>query len=221
MERQKAQKVLIRLARSEDSNDIVRLQLNSLKNLSAQDYSPRQLQALLDSKRCPRSWDETIFIAEIDRQIVGFASLLKSHNIIGAVFVDPHFVRRGVGTKLLQFIEAKAINKNIKVLWVCSSLTGHAFYKANGYQTISKIKLYRNLATPIPCIRMKKRLLTRSKDTLPLLVLISLRQILPQSCSASQSRVTWTLNQQEQTVDLVYKLFVFSVTFFLFISVFF
>ena len=164
MEQKKAQKVLIRLARSEDSDEIVRLQLNSLKTLSAKDYSGLQLRVLLDSKSCPRSWDETIFIAEIDRTIVGFASLVRNHNVIGAVFVHPHFIRQGIGTKLLKIVEAEAINNQIKGVWVCASLTGHAFYKANGYQTLGKVNICRNLLVPIPCIKMKKRLFTLNQQ---------------------------------------------------------
>ena len=158
MMQQKDRKVVIRLARPQDSDNIVKLQLDSIKTLSANDYSPSQLQALLDTKSCPRPWDETILVAEIDRQIAGFASLLKGLNVIGAVFVHPNCVRRGIGTKLLQSVEKKAIQNKIKILWVCSSLNAHAFYLANGYQTIQKVNIRHKFVVPIPCIQMKKNL---------------------------------------------------------------
>ena len=158
MMQQKDGKVIIRLAQPQDSAQIVKLQLDSIKTLSAQDYSPSQLQALLDSKSCPRPWDETILVAEIDRQIAGFASLLKGLNVIGAVFVHPNFVRRGIGTKLLKSVEQKAIRNKIKILWVCSSLNAHGFYLANGYKTIQKVNIRHDFLVPVPCIQMKKSL---------------------------------------------------------------
>ena len=172
MMQQKDGKVVIRLARPQDSDKLVQLQLDSIKTLSVQDYSPSQLQALLESKSCPRPWDETILVAELDdRQIAGFASLLKGLNVIGAVFVHPNFIRRGIGTKLLKSVEKKAIQNKMKILWVCSSLNAHAFYLANGYKTIQKVNISHNFLVPIPCIQMKKSLsdLTHKKQKIEFL----------------------------------------------------
>ena len=156
------QKLLIRLATPRDSQPIVQLQYDSLRFLAADDYTPRQLEALLASKSCPRVWDETIFIAEINRKIVGFASISNYINIVNAVFVKPNFARCGIGTQLLLTIEQEAVKNNLKELKVCSSLTGHAFYLANGYKTLGKTAISVD-SISIPCINMKKRLLFKTK----------------------------------------------------------
>lgn len=83
--------VIIRLAQPTDRNAIVKIQYNAIKVLAAKDYTPQQLKALLKSKSTPRKSPETIFIAEINREPVGFASLLYPPNTIGAVFVDRRF----------------------------------------------------------------------------------------------------------------------------------
>ena len=150
--------VIIRPAEPRDKYAIVEIQYNALKILGSKDYNSQQLNALLRSKSTPRKFLETIFVAEINRHPVGFASLLHPPNTIGAVFVDPNFARKSIGTQLLQRIEQEAKTQNIPILWVCSSLTGYNFYKANNYQTINKsfLALY---STYIPCVQMKKRLL--------------------------------------------------------------
>ena len=155
--------VIIRLATLTDNNAIIKIQYNAIKILSAKDYNSQQLQALLRSKSTPRKSPETIFIAEINQQPVGFASLLYPPNTIGAVFVDPNFARNKVGTLLLEHIEKEAIKQEIPILWVLSSLTGYGFYKANNYKTIRKtvLPLY---STYIPCVQMKKRLLPVTKE---------------------------------------------------------
>ena len=163
MKQQLHYKVTIRLAEPKDKYDIVKIQFYALKVLAAKDYNSEQLNALLRSKSTPRQSWETIFVAEIEQKVVGFASLLYPFNTIGAVFVDPLFVRRNIGTQLIERLEEEAIAYKVPVLWVYSSLTGYSFYQANGYQTIKKttLPLY---STYIPCVRMKKRLLPVSKS---------------------------------------------------------
>lgn len=148
----------VRLAKPQDQAQIIKIQLDALQLITAMDYNEEQLEALLESKKMPRGSDEIIFIAEIDRQIVGFASLLDSFNTIGAVFVDPNFIRRGVGSRLLIKIEQEARKHGVPVLWVCSSITACNFYQANGYRTLRTTFLPLG-STYIPCKQMRKRIL--------------------------------------------------------------
>ena len=157
------QNIIIRLAKPTDKNSIIKIQYNAIKILSAKDYNHQQLQALLKSKSTPRKAPETIFIAELNNQPVGFASLLYPPNTIGAVFVDPNYARNKIGTLLLEHLEKKAIEHKIPILWVLSSLTGYGFYQANNYQTINKTALLL-YSTYIPCVQMKKRLLPVTKE---------------------------------------------------------
>ena len=150
--------VTIRLAKPQDRSTIVKIQLEALKVLAAKDYTPKQLSVILKNKSKPRKSYEIIFIAEIARQPVGFASLVYPFNTIGAVFVDPKFCRLGIGTKLLQRLEEEAIKYQVTLLWVNSSLNGRTFYRANGYSSVRKI-IFSLYSTYIPCVQMKKRLL--------------------------------------------------------------
>ena len=155
--------IIIRLAKPEDAEVIVDIQYNAIRILSAKDYNCRQLNALLRSKSFQRKSKEIIFVAEVNHQVVGFASLIYPFNTVGGIFVSPVFARKGVGTKLLQRLEQEAIANNIPVLWVSSSLTGYPFYQANSYRTIvrTNFPLY---STYIPVIQMKKRLLSTTRQ---------------------------------------------------------
>jgi putative acetyltransferase len=159
--KQKYQKVnfIIRSANSNDISQIIAVQLKSLEVLAAQDYQPHQLQVLLASKKCKRGRFEIIFVAAIEQQIIGFAALDRFTNSLTGLFIDPEYTRQGIGTKLLQRIEQEAIKFKIPILWVCASLTGYPFYLANSYQELGKIGINLHGVT-IPCIQMKKRLLT-------------------------------------------------------------
>lgn len=150
--------VSVRLAKPQDKQAITRIQFDAIKILGAKDYNEEQLEALLESKSKPRNSREYIFIAEINSQPVGFAALSCSFNTIDAVFVDPDFARRGVGSKLLEIIEQEALKHKVSIVWVCSLLTGHNFYLANGYRTIRRT-VFPLHSTYIPCLQMKKRIL--------------------------------------------------------------
>ena len=152
----------IRLANKEDSSQIIQLQLNSLKILAAQDYTSHQIKAILNSKTQQRSILEIIFIAEVNHQAVGFAALDRYTNSLAGLFVAPEYVRQGIGTMLLQKIETEAVRLKIPILWVCASLTGYPFYKANKYQKLSRSNILVN-RTLVPCVQMKKRLIPSTK----------------------------------------------------------
>ncbi|MBE9118428.1 GNAT family N-acetyltransferase [Lusitaniella coriacea LEGE 07157] len=155
------QPILIRLAEVADAERIVQIQYQALQTQCAKDYTQQQLNALLEDKSRKRSWNETIFVAEINNEIVGFAALLQALSSIGAAYVDPNFTRRGIGTKLLAEVEREAMLHNIQILGVMSSLTARPFYEANGYDAIAESSI-RVRGVQVPCIALKKRLIPQT-----------------------------------------------------------
>jgi putative acetyltransferase len=170
--------ITLRLATVEDIRQIIQLQFDSIRALCAKDYSPRELEALLEDKSKGRHWsDEIILVAEIDEKILGFAGLsrwnyLGNVGTITALFVAPKFARQGIGTLLIKEIEQTAIDTNIKILRVLSSLTGYSFYRDRGYECVEKswkpnqssakikkthIKL--DYGVKLPCILLEKVLI--------------------------------------------------------------
>jgi GNAT superfamily N-acetyltransferase len=167
--------IMLRLATVEDIKQIIQLQFDSIRALCAQDYNPRELEALLLDKSKGRHWsEEIIFVAEIEAKIVGFAGLsrwnyLGNIGTITGLFVAPQFARQGIGTLLVNKLEASALERKIAILRVFSSLTGHPFYLDRGYKWVDRSwksgksiaiakKAYIKLdyGVQIPCILMEK-----------------------------------------------------------------
>lgn len=71
----------------------------------------------------------------------------KSYELWG-IYVDPLLTRGGIGTKMLEFCEKKALELGYKdvFLWVLEGNSiGINFYKKSGYQHDGKTKLLGNL----------------------------------------------------------------------------
>jgi len=157
--------LLVRMARPEDSEAIRDLQLMSLKVLAAKDYTAGEVEALVASKMEPRSWDEHHFVAEINGLIVGFGALARWRPWVNALFVHPEFTRQGIATQLLEAMEQEALRRRDRTVWVLSSLTGVLFYRAAGFEAMrDEVISVQGGATPIPCLRMRKRLVRISLE---------------------------------------------------------
>ena len=102
-----------------------------------------------------------MFLAVIDNEIVAFGHLEKFANDTAelcGLFVSPSCSRKGVGSLLLQFLEAKAKTDGHKNIRLKSSQNAQAFYEANGYQTIQKDHVHCAGDQTICCILMTKSL---------------------------------------------------------------
>ncbi len=153
----------IQLAKSEDIEKILELQSSSLKLMSP-DYTPRQIESLVRTQASGRLMlDEIVFLAYYNNEIVGFACLTVNCSQLSGLYIHPDFIRRGIGTQLLKFLEKTAVEKECKTISIISSLTAANFYQARGYQVIRQSGFFSEPNTWIPCIILEKRLLPVSK----------------------------------------------------------
>ncbi|MEA5471720.1 GNAT family N-acetyltransferase [Spirulina sp. 06S082] len=153
-------KIKIRLAKPEEITTILELQSQALTFLSAIDYTATEIEAMIQTQGKARTdCQEIVFVAEeqetspIDisrthnipqKKIIGF-SCLSSHSAdINGIYIHPDRIRQNIGTQLLQAIEAVAIEKRYRRLWVSSALNAIKFYQANGYQKKSYQRLQLN-----------------------------------------------------------------------------
>ncbi|MEH2132255.1 MAG: GNAT family N-acetyltransferase [Nostoc sp.] len=150
--------IKIRLAQPQDRNQIFDIRRDAIQILCSRDYSPEQIQALLNDAELEQSQragiKDIVFVAEIGEKIVGFSAY--SRYWVNALYVHPQYVRQGIGTELLKTIESEACSQNIKTLAVCASITGKPFYEASGYQEFSKAYITSSSGIYIPLIRMQK-----------------------------------------------------------------
>ena len=75
-----------------------------------------------------------VFVATIDRRVVATASL--DRDVVRSVFVDPQHQGNGIGGQLMAMIRTVAIDKEIEVLHVPSSITAEGFYFKLGFRKV-------------------------------------------------------------------------------------
>ncbi len=134
----------VRPMSGEEKDVVLDLISRSIRVLNARDYTPLEIEEVVDFYDSSSLSFGTIVVAEKGSQIVGVAkSSLHSYltQSIDAVFVEPSFVRKGIGKALLQEIERRALDAGIKKIVVSSSLTAVAFYKALGYEYLKEADL--------------------------------------------------------------------------------
>ncbi|KWS86443.1 GNAT family N-acetyltransferase [Pseudomonas amygdali] len=130
--------IKVRPARRADADAISRVVLAALRTSNARDYpvsviervqlsfSPSAIERLMQQRR--------MFVAVAVAVVVGTASL--EGQVVRSVFVDPDWHRRGVGRLLMAKLERVALEIDIGLLIVPSSLTAQEFYKALGFRLV-------------------------------------------------------------------------------------
>ncbi|MEI9597680.1 GNAT family N-acetyltransferase [Moellerella wisconsensis] len=121
--------------------------ISSVRGLAIQDYTPEQIDAWAPQQSARSKWDNddwqqkmrTLrpFVVEIKQQIVGYADL-QSTGYIDHFFVAQHAARQGVGSLLMQHIEAQAKILNLSELTADVSLTAEPFFARHGFQIIKR-----------------------------------------------------------------------------------
>ena len=152
--------VRVNLATAEDLEAIADLQASSISLLSSGKYNERQIKSLIKSQRSARiAGKEAAFIACHGSTLVGFASLLDHQPIIGAIYVHPDFTLKGIGRRLADTLEEKAIQRNHRRIYVMSSLEAVEFYRAIGYRKAYRSGFWSDGPIWIPCVYMQKQLI--------------------------------------------------------------
>jgi putative acetyltransferase len=159
---QKTQKCIVRRVRPEDAAAICHIHMTSVRQLCARDYTPEHIEAWV-GKLTPAvyeniidEWGETMFVAEQAGTVIG-CSALSGHEV-RAVYVEPLYVRQGVGTRLLNVLEQEASALGIVKLTLTASLNAEQFYLERGYHVVERSRHTLPCGTKIPCILMEKYL---------------------------------------------------------------
>lgn len=126
-------------AKKGDAKEISVCRQKAIKKLNSKGYSDKGLRDLLDNSSFSSVVldleDYEIFILVEDKNVIGTVSLGK--NQIGELYVDPDYAGRGIGEKLLRFIEKYAKSKDISNIYLFSTLPSEGFYKKNGYKAMN------------------------------------------------------------------------------------
>lgn len=148
----------VRLARLDEREDIQRLISRSARELSSGDYTDAQIEGALRGAfgvDTQLILDGTYFVVEAQGTIVGCGGWSWRRTLFGgdsrserdagsldpeidaarirAFFVDPHYVRRGIGRLLLQYCERAARARGFTRFALMGTLPGERLYAACGY----------------------------------------------------------------------------------------
>jgi GNAT superfamily N-acetyltransferase len=183
-----AREFTIRLATQSDIAALTRLIERSVRGLQTNDYTARQIDGALghalglDSQLID---DATYFIAEpahLTGTLAGCGGWSFRRTLFGsdhgpqreagrldpqtdaakirAIFVDPEFARRGLGSQILAHCETAAREAGFGRVEMGSTLTGVPLYTLRGYRQLGRVEVPLPNGEVLPVIRMAKSLVT-------------------------------------------------------------
>lgn len=157
----------------------------SVRGLQSADYSPTQIESALASVYGVDSQliaDGTYFVVEMDepeKKIVACGGWSQRKTLYGgdrwmgredslldpqkdaakirAFFVHPDWVRRGIGTILLDACEQAALAAGFRRLEMGATLSGVPLYAARGYVSLENLAVPLANGESLPIVRMEKR----------------------------------------------------------------
>lgn len=125
----------IRRATKRDARKISILRRETLRKINIRDYPKEHLRFLINENSTQgitkKLKDRDMFCAWEINNIIGTIEL-KGDKISG-LFIKSSEIGKGLGTKLMNFIENYARSKKIKVLRLYSTKFALKFYKKRGY----------------------------------------------------------------------------------------
>lgn len=154
----------------------------SVLGLQAADYTPAQIEGALQTVYGVDSQliaDGTYFVVEAESVIVGCGGWSKHKTLFGgdrwtgredalldprkdaakirAFFVHPDWVRRGIGSMILEACEKAASAAGFARFEMGATLTGVPLYRARGYVAIENLDVPLRNGESLVVVRMEKR----------------------------------------------------------------
>lgn len=152
-----SEKVTIRKAIETDAVRIHELHIESVRKLCSAVYSPEIIDGWLKNRRpegyIPGIWRGEMYVAELNGKIIGFGHAVPGE--ILATYVDPAYMRRGVGKMLMGHGMKMANVKAPGIIKIDSTLNARTFYEAMGFKVLREFRLKRN-DVEVPCYEMQK-----------------------------------------------------------------
>ena len=133
--------IIIRKFKNTDSSKVCEIIKKNLIEVNSKDY-PEEIINYMCNLYIPeyiieKSKNRHIYVAELNGEIVGTASF--EDNVIYTVFVNTNYHKRGIGSKLISFIEEAAKKDSINLIQIPSSLTSLNFYYSLGYKYVKEV----------------------------------------------------------------------------------
>jgi putative acetyltransferase len=102
-----------------------------------------------------RLQETEVWIAEVQGRIVGWVGV-RGGDYLDALYVDPEYARRGVGSGLLRLVEDMLRRRGVSVIRADASWNAEDFYLGRGYEPLGP-------RPPDDARPMRKRLLAGTR----------------------------------------------------------
>jgi len=139
--------IQIRLFQEKDTEELSKLIQKTLYEINIKDSPEFAIKELRDEyhpkELIKLSKERDIYVAIENNEIIG--SVANKDNFICTLFVKHDLINKGIGTKLLKFIENKIKKLNYDKSELVSSLTAENFFKKLGYTETKKQYQYDKL----------------------------------------------------------------------------
>lgn len=131
--------MVIRYFQKGDVGGVIDLIHRNLLEVNAKRYPPGIMEALVleytPEAVSAAAQNRTVIVAIEAGSVIGTASLRKDGWIVD-VFVDPAHHVKGIGSKLMIYLEKLAVEKGQKSLTLPASITAVGFYSSLGYRMV-------------------------------------------------------------------------------------
>jgi putative acetyltransferase len=102
--------------------------------------------------------EEIVIVGEIESEILGFGLLTPKVGELRALYVHPDAGRRGIGKQILHALETCAAVLGLLHLRLNASLNAQAFYRSNGYTSLSRGTFRLSAEHEMDCVKMEKHI---------------------------------------------------------------
>jgi ribosomal protein S18 acetylase RimI-like enzyme len=159
MKKKAKAEITIRKAVASDAVPIHELHIRSVRQLCSAVYSPEIIDGWLQN-RTPQGYLPGIhrgemYVAEMDGRIVGFGHAVPGE--IAAIYVDPAFIRRSIGSQLVKHGIELASAGGVSTIRIESTLNARPLYEKYGFKVVREILVKRNNVA-IPSLEFNLRI---------------------------------------------------------------
>ena len=153
---------MIRRAAMTDMDRIFGVHSAAVHGIARAYYSPAEVDVWA-GRKSPKSYATSIsarvIIVDEEAEVIrGFAQLDPGTSSIEAVYVDPAYLRQGVGSRLLAALESIAGASGTARLTLDASLNSVPFYESAGYARVADSLHELSPGISIACVLMQKEL---------------------------------------------------------------
>ncbi len=134
--------IYIRKYNESDARDLWTSFYHTIRNVNSRDYTQAQVEAWAPDAVSPEVWQRKMnvispFVAEIDREIVGYTDL-QEDGLIDHFFCHHEHQGKGVGRHLMEHLLRVGELQGITKFYSEVSITARPFYEKFGFKVVKE-----------------------------------------------------------------------------------